>query len=310
MPFKRCARCGKDFLAKDDSQDLCSASCTPMRGLDELDATQAPDRWWTFPFFFLAACALTAYCYVYAYDVELFLLRNLSFGRDFMAAKLAAGGSESLGHLMQAIRDPDAEEVRLTLVALGEHGAEIPPDEPLRAELAAELVAIWTQEQDGRLRAAALTAMACIPDASLESTLIDALREENFIRPALVALRRIGTQRSVSHVADIVRDDRRVYTVGDLRYQAVITLGHLADDDGRGLLVLADVLNDPSGPLRQEAIKAIERIGLRYPSMTMTGKEQMKACMEVLRRRKGSDRLTMVRDQYARSLVELEKVVR
>ena len=171
MPFKRCPRCGKEFLARDDSQELCSPSCSGPRE-DQFEAQAKEDSWWRFPLFFLCCCALAYYLYVNAFDVELFLVKKVPFLRETMANKLASSTPQSLDQLLTGICDRDVEVAKACLDALVKQEKNLPVDDPLVLDLADELRAIFeSPEEPIELKRSAVAAMGCIDSPETQSTL-------------------------------------------------------------------------------------------------------------------------------------------
>jgi len=309
VPFKRCSKCGKDFLAKDDAQDLCKPNC-PGALVEAFDAKPAEDRWWTFPAFFLGCCVVTYLCYDNAYDVELFLIRNVPFMRESMATKLAQGCPASLDQVVTAVADPDIAVAKSVLLAVAENVVALPNDDPLLPEFVAQLRQIYENpDEDLGLKQAAIAAMGTIRDPDIESVLYRALSDRRLVRGAVFAMKTVGTDRAVKPLMDIVEDKMGHYRNDDTRYQAVIALGRIPDEKAEALPVLIDAYRDESGLVRDEALTAMYEICKRYKSLTMNGQDNAKAALKAMHQYGKSDRIYTLRERSKTLAAELDKIV-
>ena len=69
MPFKKCQKCGSEFLAKTDEQVLCRPECQGSRsGRIDVIASEAEKSSWGFAIVFILACLGTWYVYENAYN--------------------------------------------------------------------------------------------------------------------------------------------------------------------------------------------------------------------------------------------------
>ncbi len=308
MPFKRCSRCGKDFLADEDSQTLCSTSCSGPKG-SEAAQPEKKERWWIFPLFFIFCCILTVFCYVHSFDVELYLVRNLPFMRQLMANKLAKSVPESLDHLIDGIADGDIDVAIVCLESLVENVDSVSPDDPLFQDLVDELKSIYDEEQDIDLKQAAIAAMGVVQNDEIGAVLYRALSDRKLARGAAIAMQKVGSIKAITPLIDIVLDENRRYSTGDTRFQAVRALGLIKDEDARAMPALSKTFSDPSGPIRDEVLTAMHNIGKQWKKLGISGRERVRAAIKLLSRQGKTDRIYAIRQHRGEVLADLKKIM-
>ena len=310
MPFKRCASCGKEFLAHTDSQDICRPDCAGPQVM-EMEAKRVEGTWWHFPLFFLCCCIATYIIYDNAYDVELYLIRNVSFMRAPMARKLAEATPDSIEQFIDGVADPDAQVAKACLDALVETGKELPTDNDAVFDLVAEIKAIFEDPNESiELKQSAVAALGAIKDKEVVEILYRALNDKRFVKGAVLAMKKVGTERALNPIIDIVIDEHQNYQVGDIRFHAVIVLGLIEDKKGRAIPALVKALRDPSGPVRDEALTALKLISTRYKELNLSARDDLRAAIKSIRQYLKSDRIFSIRERSKIIAEEMEQEIR
>ncbi len=310
MPFKRCASCGKEFLAQSDSQDICRPDCAGPQTM-ELEAKRVEGTWWYFPLFFLCCCIATYMIYDNAYDVELFLIRNVSFMRPMMARKLAEAVPDSLDQFIDGVADPSLEVAQACLDALVETEKELPADSEAVLELVDQLRAIYEDpEESMELKKSAIAALGSVKDKESVEVLYRALNDRNLVHGAVKAFRKVGTKRAIKPLAKIVMDEHDNYQIGDIRFQAVIAVGLIPDKNADAVPALIKCLRDPSGPIRDEALTAIRNIANGWKEMTLSGRDRIKKAVDAMKLYCKSDRIFSIREKSKAVVIEIEGIMK
>ena len=310
MPFKRCASCGKEFLAHDDSQDICRPDCAGPQVM-ELEAKRVEGTWWHFPLFFLCCCIATYMIYDNAYDVELYLVRNVSFMREPMARKLAESCPESIQQFIDGVADQNVEVSKACLDALVDTGKELPTDNDAVFDLVAEIKAIYEDPNESvDLKQSAVAALGAINDKEVVDILYRALNDKRFVKGAVLAMKKVGSERAIEPIIDIVIDEHNKYQVGDVRYHAVIVLGLIKDNKGRAIPALIKALRDPSGPVRDEALTALKLISTRYKELSLSARDDLRKSVVAIRKFLKSDRIFSIRERSKQIADEMEQEIR
>ena len=313
MPFRRCQKCGTEFLAKTDDVVLCRPNCSgPKSARVDVVASEKEGSSWMFPVFFLICCAITWYIYDNAYEVELYLIRNVEFVRETMADKLARSMPDSFPFINDGLADVNVEVAVAVLEGLNRNVESISEDVDGIDDFVSVLTAIYEDPQeDVRLKKASITALGTIKRPEVVEILRVAVNNDAYRDSAVRAMQKIPDVRFLNPLSDIVIDDLNRFQGTSVRFNAVVALGLIEEPDGdviKGLLVAFRDLG--SSTVRDEAMKGIIRFCKRFDYLSISGKEQAVKALDALKLYCKSDTFYGIRERGKEAIAELETIVK
>jgi len=312
MPFKRCANCGSEFLAKTDDVTLCKPNCAGAK-IHKVDviAAKSEDSSWFFFVLFILFCIATFYCHQNAYEVELYLIQQ-DVLRETMANKLTGAMPDSFAFVNDALADPDLEVAITCLEAINENVKVISADS-VEAETFINMIKTVYQDpaEDLRLKKACVTAMGLIKSDEFVALLRTAITSDQYRYAAVKAMQKIPNELFVSSLTDIAIDSSGRFAGQPVRFQAVIALSLIEERDGDVIPGLLSAFRDQgSVAIRDEAFTGIINFCKRYESLSLSGEEVADAAFAELKRRSKGDQSFIIKRRGIEELPALEQIMK
>lgn len=266
MPFLNCKRCGKQFFVDPGMplRDHCSDECSQATYVQP-EVEEIRRGWWHWPVIFLVLCTITFLYWQNEIAVSSWAIVNAPFARSFAVDRLASHGTLALPEVVWGLEQPDGDVVRSYLDVLSriDGVADAAEGEEIVRILREIFNAETTEKQ---MLEAVVRSLGRIHDDRIITILRQAISDPELAAPAIQAVHAAGVRALVPIVAEMVTDSTGRYSrlSQDVRMAAVRCLGDVVDEDLSALPALNQLIRDPELAVRDEAIKALGKIGHRW----------------------------------------------
>lgn len=282
MPFLNCKRCGKQFFVDPGMplRDHCSDECS-RAGYVQPEIEEIRSGWWHWPAIFVALCIGTFVYWQNEIEIASWTIVNAPFARSFAIDRLKTHQTMALPEVVWGLESEDPEVVEAFLLVLSaiDGVAEATEGE----EIVRILRELFNAEgaQVAMLRAI-VRSLGRIHDDRITTILRKALNDPELVGAAVRAVHDAGVASLVSVVADVATDASGRYGRAgtDVRYEAVKTLGDVIDEELTALPALSELIRDQDLAVRDEAYKALGKIGFRFNEFRFSQQEDLKALEE------------------------------
>jgi hypothetical protein len=226
-----------------------------------------------------------------------------------MAKKLAKSMPESFSFVNEGLSDPDIEVAIACLNGLTENIKTIPVDAPETESFVSLLKAIYEDpEEDLELKKASVAALGLVKTPEIIDILQTAINDPRYIGSVVIAMQKVSDERFIGPLTSIVIDERNQYVGSPIKYNAVIALGLIEEQNGDimdGLLVAFRDMGNVS--VRDEALTGIIRFCKRYDDLSISGKEAAAKGLHAMKTYCKSDTIFRIRE---RGIVEIPLIER